>query len=91
MTWDPSLPFPPDPNAPPSRSHRVRRAQLAIEAPARSSPNADALERELTQLRLIGPAAGAELRRIVYGDVEQAARHHRGEPGRRQHGAPTGR
>jgi hypothetical protein len=87
MIWDHSLPFPPDPNAPPSPAAGVRRARLAIEAPARSLPKADAFERELAQLRVIGPAAGAELRRIVFGDIEQAAPPHRGEPGRRQQAA----
>ena len=42
-------------------------------APFPPDPNApaprrvDALERKLAQLRLIGPAAGADLRRLVYG------------------------
>jgi hypothetical protein len=76
MLRDGSDPFPPDPNAP--RRGIVRtgsdRFPLDPNAPRRgpdramSSTTADLLERELTQLHLIGPAAGAELRRMVHGD-----------------------
>jgi hypothetical protein len=45
----------------------VSRPWPAIQAPTAAVHNADALERELAQLCLIGPTAGAELRRIVYG------------------------
>jgi hypothetical protein len=71
MTWNHSELFPRDPNAPPSPSDRTTRPRLAIEAPMAAAQNADLLDRELAQLRLIGPAAGAELRRIVYRGGEQ--------------------
>jgi hypothetical protein len=67
MIWDQSEPFPPDPNAPPSPSDRTRRRRLANEGPTSPVENADALEREPAQVRPIGQAAGAELRRMVYG------------------------
>jgi hypothetical protein len=71
MTWHPSEPFPPDPNAPPSPSHRVSRPRrIAIEAPA-AAWISDALERELAQLHLIGPTGGAELHQLVHGDGAQ--------------------
>jgi hypothetical protein len=65
--------FPPDPNAPAPPSKRVPGRPLALEAPAPAIRDAALLERELAQLSLIGPAAGAELRSIVYGDGERAA------------------
>ena len=66
MLWDHSEPFPPDPNAPRSRPDRPKRLLgLAAEASEWAAP--DALERDLAQVHLIGPAAGGELRRIVYG------------------------
>jgi hypothetical protein len=73
MNWLHSDPFPPDPNAPGPPSDRLTRPRLAIEAPVAAAQDAELLEREPAQLRLIGPAAGAELRRVVYGDAEQAA------------------
>jgi hypothetical protein len=66
MIWDHSDRFPPDPNAPPSPAVRAARPRAPIEG-GKPAPHADPLERQLAQLRLIGPAAGAELRRIVYG------------------------
>ena len=60
--------FPPDPNAPPSPTDRVARPRPPIEG-RKPAPHPDPLERQLAQLRLIGPAGGAELRRIVYGDA----------------------
>jgi hypothetical protein len=72
MNWPHSDRFPPDPNVPPSPSERLPRPRLAIEAPVPAARDAALLGRELAQLRLIGPAAGAQLRRIVYGDGEQA-------------------
>jgi hypothetical protein len=72
MTWHPSEPFPPDPNAPPSPSHRLSRPQrIAVQAPAAASRISDALERELAQLHLVGPAGGAELHQLVYGHGTQ--------------------
>jgi hypothetical protein len=62
--WHDPTPFPRDPNAPPSPSDRAPRPLPAIEAPAVGTQNADQLQRELAQLRLIGPSPGAELRRI---------------------------
>jgi hypothetical protein len=73
MFWPHSDPFPPDPNAPPPRSGRPPRPRLANAAAVPAARDASPLERELAQLRLIGPAAGAELRRIVYRDSERAA------------------
>ena len=70
MIWDFSQPFPPDPNAPPSPSDRATRPRPAIEAPA-AAVNGDALEHDQAQLRLIGPAGGAELYRIVYGAASE--------------------
>jgi hypothetical protein len=67
MIWDQSEPFPPDPNAPPSPSDRRRRRRRANEGPTSPAQNADAPGREPAQVRPIGQAAGAELRRIVYG------------------------
>jgi len=67
MIWDHSEPFPPDPNAPPSPSDRGRPPRLANEGSTPSAQHADALERERAQVRPIGLAAGAGLRRIVYG------------------------
>ena len=66
MIWDFSQRFPPDPNAPPSPSDRASRPRPAIEAPAAAVQNGDAFEHDQAQLRPIGPAGGAELRRIVY-------------------------
>jgi hypothetical protein len=65
MSWPHPDRFPPDPNAPPPRSERPPRPRLAIEAPVPAARDAAPLERELAQPRLIGAAAGAELRRIV--------------------------
>jgi hypothetical protein len=88
MNWPHSDRFPPDPNAPRSPSGRRLRPRLAIEAPAPAARDAALLERELAQLCLIGPAAGAQLRRIVYGDGDQvAARPPTTAPSRQ---APTG-
>jgi hypothetical protein len=67
MIWDQSEPFPPDPNAPQSPADRRRRQRLADEGPPSPAENADALDRRSAQVRPIGQAAGAELRRIVYG------------------------
>jgi hypothetical protein len=66
MTWDHSEPFPPDPNAPPPPSDRGNRPRLANEGPTSPAQDADAPEREPAHVRLIGAAAGAQLRRIVY-------------------------
>jgi pimeloyl-ACP methyl ester carboxylesterase len=66
-----SDPFPIDPNAPqrrPDRAARLRHPRPA--AGAEALRTADALEREPAQLHLIGPAAGAELRRSIHGDSE---------------------
>jgi hypothetical protein len=68
MLWDHSKPFPLDPNAPLSPPD----CAASVPPPASESPHladryADALERELAQMHLIGPAAGAELRCIVNG------------------------
>jgi hypothetical protein len=71
MIWDFSQPFPPDPNAPPTPSDRASRPRPAIEAPAAAVQHGDALEHDQAQLRLIGPAGGAELRRIVYGPTSE--------------------
>lgn len=71
LIWDHSVPFPPDPNAPSFPSDRLSRPRLASEASTPAAHIPDALERELAQLRLIGPAAGAELCRIVYGAGER--------------------
>jgi hypothetical protein len=63
--------FPPDPNAPPPPPGRgVSVPRRMLEARAEADRNAGAFERELAQLRLIGPAAGAQLRRSVYGAGE---------------------
>ena len=83
MIWDHSEPFPPDPGPPRSPSERGRRLWLVIEAPTAAVGNAAALERELAQLQLIGPAGGAELRRLVYGGEQASARlRTRRPPGR---------
>jgi hypothetical protein len=74
MIWDHSEPFPPDAGAPQSPSERGRRPWLVIEAPTAAVQVADALERELAQLQLIGPAAGAELRRLVHGGEQASVR-----------------
>jgi hypothetical protein len=71
MIWDFSRRFPPDPNAPPTPSDRPSRPRPAIEAPAAAVQNGDALEHDQAQPRLIGPAGGAELRRIVYGATSE--------------------
>jgi hypothetical protein len=73
MLWHHSEPFPPDPNAPLPRPQRATQLRLATEALAPAAQDADPLERELAQLRVIGPAAGAELRRIFYGHGERTA------------------
>jgi hypothetical protein len=68
MLWDHSKPFPPDPNAPPPASDRAAGFScLAGETRTEAAQNAEPLECERAQARLIGAAAGAELRRIVYG------------------------
>jgi hypothetical protein len=72
MIWDFSQPFPLDPNAPPSPSDRASRPRPTIEAPAADVQNGDAREHDQAQLRLIGPAGGAELRRMVYGAASEA-------------------
>jgi hypothetical protein len=71
VIWDHYVPFPPDPNAPSFPSDRLSRPRLASEASTPAAHSPDALERELAQLHLIGPAAGAELCRIVYGAGER--------------------
>jgi hypothetical protein len=73
MIWDFSQPFPPDPNAPPSPSDRASRPRPAIEAPAAAVQNGDALEHDQAQLRLIGPAGGAELPQRLRGGERAAA------------------
>jgi hypothetical protein len=72
MNWPHPDRFPPDPNAPPPRRGRPPRPQLALEAAAPAARDAAPLERELTQPRLIGPAA-ARPRRLVHGDGDRAA------------------
>jgi hypothetical protein len=64
MSWDHAEPFPRDPNAPTSPSDRVGPPRLVSPA----ARIAGALDRALAQLRLIGPAAGDELRCLVYGE-----------------------
>jgi hypothetical protein len=73
MSWRHGEPFPLDPNAPVPRLQPATRPRIAIEAPAAASHDVDPLERELAQLLLIGPSAGAELRRTVYGHGEPTA------------------
>ena len=65
-TWDHSEPFPPDPNAPPPRPDRVTPSRRMDEPPGLAAQIVVGLERELAQLLLVGPAAGAALHRIVY-------------------------
>jgi hypothetical protein len=60
--WNHGEPFPPDPNAPQSPSARAPRRPIAADA-----RDADRLTGEPARPRLIGPVAGAELCRIVYG------------------------
>jgi hypothetical protein len=67
MLWDHLEPFPQDPNAPSPRSFDVGESRVARQDPALSTQCTDALDRALAQLTLIGPAAGAELRRVVLG------------------------
>jgi hypothetical protein len=68
MLWDHSKPFPLDPNAPPPPPDcPASFPRSAPERPDVADRNPDALERELAQMHLIGPAAGAELRAIVNG------------------------
>jgi hypothetical protein len=71
MIWDFSERFPLDPNGPPAPSDGASRPRPASEAPAAAMQHGDALERDLAQLPLIGPAGGAELRRIVYGAASE--------------------
>jgi hypothetical protein len=73
MFWHHSEPFPPDPNAPLPRPQRATQLRFATEAPAPAAQDADLLERALAQLRVIGPAAGANLRRTAYGRGERTA------------------
>lgn len=69
MFHDHREPFPPDPNAPTTKRDRAAGfPRLVLQAPTDVEQIALAIERGLEQVRLIGPAAGAELRRIVYGD-----------------------
>jgi len=65
--WLDPEPFPRDPNAPPSPSDRSPRPLPAAEETEPATLNADQLARQRAQSPLIGPSAGAELRRIVYG------------------------
>jgi hypothetical protein len=66
MTWDHSEPFPPDPNAPPPRPDRMGPSGRMDGPPGLAAQIVVALERQLAQLLLIGPAAGAALQRIVH-------------------------
>ena len=69
--WLDPKPFPRDPNAPPSPSDRSPRPLPSVGVTETATRNADRLARRQAQRRLIGPFAGAELRRIVYGAASQ--------------------
>jgi hypothetical protein len=89
MFRDQSDPFPPDPNAPrrgiaPARADTFPLDPAAPPRRPACSWIADALERDLAQMRLIGPAAGAELRRIVHGDGAPEAAKPQPRPARRR-------
>jgi hypothetical protein len=68
MPWDHTQPFPPDPNAPATRRTRPSTPPPASATTTAAAQHPAALDRALAQLRLIGPAAGNDLRRLIHGN-----------------------